>query len=307
MADEQETIAPVALETASAPEAVTETATETIVDEPQRIPDTEEVDGTEGELTAGEVEEETIEIDWDDGKKYKIPKALETGILKNKDYTTKTQEAAALKKALEQREAAIEERLKATDEEIGAIADLRVVTKTLEEFAKLTQADWDAHQAADPQRTDSAWRQYQMLKDQKAELEGKVSKAQAERTGAAEQSLATRIQETVAHAQKAIPGWKPDTIPKLVEFAASELKIPEDAIKANWSPTFIDLLYRAQIGDQLLKKQATAPKLPPAQPGKPLEKVSGTGAPAARGDLGSMSMEDYIAARKQGVGGKALR
>jgi hypothetical protein len=301
MADEQETIAPVALETASAPEVI-ETTPEP-VDEPERIPEPGEI---APELVASEPEDETIELEWDDGKKYTIPKALEGGILKNKDYTTKTQAAAALQKALEQREAAIEERQKATDEELDARADLRVVTKTLEQYAALTPEDWQAHEAADPQATNAAWRQYQMLKDQKAELEGKVSKAQAERTGAAEQSLATRVQETLAHAQKAIPGWKPDTIPKLVEFA-TELKIPEDAIKANWSPTFVDLLYRAQIGDQLLKKQATAPKLPSAQPGKPLTTVNGKSTPAARGDLQSMEMEDYVAARKQGIGGKALR
>jgi hypothetical protein len=304
MADEQEAIAPVELETAIAPEAVTETATETIVDEPEIIPDTEEVEGTEGELTAGEVEEETIEVDWDDGKKYKIPKALEGGILKNKDYTTKTQAAAALQKALETREAAIEERLKATDEELDARADLRKVSKTLEEYTKLSPEDWAAHEAADASTTQNHWRNFQLLKDQKAELEGKIGKAQAERTGKAEQGLATRIQETVEHAKKSIPGWKPDTIPKLVEFA-TEMGVPEDTIKSVWSPTFIDILHRAHLGDQLLKKQATAPKLPSAQPGKPLTKVNGNSTPAARGDLATDDMAAYVAARKSGVGGKS--
>lgn len=304
MADEQETIAPAALETASAPEVI-ETPTAP-VDEPARILDPGEDTVQELVATETDPDDEIIEVEWDNGKKYQIPKALEGGLLKNKDYTTKTQEAAALKKALEQREAAIEERYKATDEELDARADLRTVTKTLEQYAALTPEDWAAHEATDFAATQAAWRQYTMLKDQKAALEEKVSKAQAERTGAAEQSLATRVQETLAHAQKAIPGWKPDTIPKLVEFA-TELKIPEDAIKANWSPTFVDLLYRAQIGDQLLKKQATAPKLPPTQPAKPLATVNGKSTPAARGDLQSMEMEDYVAARKQGIGGKPMR
>jgi hypothetical protein len=304
MADEQEAIAPVELETAIAPEAVTETATETIVDEPEIIPDTEEVDGTEGEPTTGEVEEETIEVDWDDGKKYKIPKALEGGILKNKDYTTKTQEAAALRKTLDAEKAQIEERLKATEEELDARADLRQVTKTLDEFSKLTPEDWAAHDAANPQATAAAWRNFQLLKDQKAELEGKISKAQADRTGVADSDLKTRIQKTVEHAQKAIPGWKPDTIPKLVEFA-TEMGVPEDTIKQVWSPTFIDILHRAHLGHQLLQKQATAPKLPSAQPGKPLAKVNGNSTPAARGDLATDDMAAYVAARKSGVGGKS--
>lgn len=300
MADEQETIAPVALETASEPAAI-ETTPDPVVEEPTD----DNATLPEVALETTQEEDEFAEIEWDDGKVYKIPKALEGGILKNKDYTTKTQETAAARKALEAKEAQVEERLKATDEELDARADLRVVTKTLEQYAALTPEDWQAHEAADPMATSAAWRQYQMLKDQKAELENKVSKAQAERTGAAEQSLATRVQETLAHAQKAIPGWKPDTIPKLVEFA-TELKIPEEAIKSNWSPTFLDLLYRAQIGDQLLKKQSTAPKLPPAQPGKPLATVNGKSTPAASGDLASVDdVASYIAMRKRGVGGKA--
>jgi len=301
MADEQEAIAPIELETASEPAAI-ETETAPTVEEPTDDNAVELAPELEGIEADGE--EETIELEWDDGKKYKIPKALEGGILKNKDYTTKTQEAAALRKALEERETAIEERLKATDEELDARADLRQVTKTLEEFGKLTQADWDAHQANDPMGTERAWRQFQMLKDQKAELEGKLSKAASERTGKAEQGLATRVQETLEHAKKAIPGWKPDTIPQLVEFAQS-LGVPEDAIKANWSPTFLDLLHRARLGDQLLKKQATAPKLPTAQPTAPLAKVNGKSTPAARGDLASIDdMGAYVAARKSGVGGR---
>lgn len=301
MADEQEAIAPAALETASEPVAIETTTTPEPVDEPINL-DAPELEAT-GELTAEE--EETIEVDWDDGKKYKIPKALEGGLLKNKDYTQGKQSIAETRRALEAEKAALEERYKATDEELDARADLRTVTKTLEQYAALTPEDWQAHEAADPAATNAAWRQYQMLKDQKAELENKVSQAQAARTGAAEQGLATRIQETLDHAQKSIPGWKPDTIPKLVEFAATELKIPDEAIKANWSPTFVNLLYRAQIGDQLLKKQATAPKLPPSAPNQPLKTVGGKSTPAARGDLASIdNMEEYVAARKSGVGGK---
>jgi hypothetical protein len=306
MEGELDAIAPDALETpASAPAATPEPVSP--VDEPTRILDPgEEPDAGDVVDPAGATEPDTIEIEWDDGQKYTIPKALEGGLLKNKDYTQSKQKLADDRRALEAARVADEERSKATDEELDARADLRAVSKTLDEFSKLTQQDWDAHQAADPGATERAWRQYQMLKDQRTELEGKIGKAQAERTGKAEQGLATRIQETVEHAKKAIPGWKPDTIPKLVEFAQA-MGVPEDAIKSNWSPTFIDLLHRAHLGDQLLKKQATAPKLPTPAPKTPLKTVNGNGSPAARGDLESADMESYVAMRKQGVGGKALR
>lgn len=300
MADENVAIAETGLETAPPEPAIVET---TVADEPERILDPGEV--SQEQEGAAPVEIETVEIEWDDGKKYSIPKALESGILKNKDYTTKTQETAALKKALETRQAEIEERFKASDEYVDAKANLKLLDRQLAEYAKLTQEDWDAHQANDPNATEMAWRRYQMLKDQRTEAAKGLEKLEADRTGVAQQDLAKRIQETVEHAKKAIPGWTPNTIPQLVEFAQSA-GIPEDAIKANWSPTFIDLLHKAHLGDQLLKKQATAPKLPNAQP-KPLETVNGNKSAVTSTDLANMDMDAYVAARKKGVGGKALR
>lgn len=306
MADEQEAIASAELET-PAIETVATPAPEPTPDESIDLEAAahEEAAAVEepGEAPAETIE--TVEIEWDDGNKYTIPKALEAGILKNKDYTTKAQKVAADRKALESRQAEIEERLKVTEEELDVRADLRTVSKTLEEFSKLTQTDWDAHQMEDPLATERAWRQYQMLKEQKTELEARLGKAKTERTGKAEQELANRVQETLEFAKKSIPGFKPDTISTLVEFAAQN-GIPEDAIKANWSPTFLKLLHRAHLGEQLIKKQSTAPKLPNAQASAPLKTVTGKSTPAARGDLASIDdMSAYIAARKSGVGGKS--
>src|SRR5690349_8849658 len=100
MADEQEAIAPPALETpASEPEVI-----ETAPAEPERI-----LAPGEAETAAASAAEpeapEFIEVEWEDGNKYQIPKALEGGLLRNKDYTQKRQADAAKAKALESREA----------------------------------------------------------------------------------------------------------------------------------------------------------------------------------------------------------
>lgn len=303
MADEQETIAPVALETpASAPEATT--TPEAVEPEPVNLDAPEQETVTEPEPTEPELE--TIEIEWDDGKKYKIPKAIEAGVLKNKDYTTKSQENAALRKALEEREAGIEERYKASDEYLDLKADLRTLDKQLEAYGKLTQEDWDAHHATDPGGTERAWRNFQLLKDQRGQLAETLKTKDGERTAKQQQEIAKRAQETREAAAKIIPGWTPETadktITELVQFAQS-YEIPDQVLLNNWSPQLLKLLHRAQLGENLLTKQATAPKLPTSQP-KPLETVNGTKSAPTSGDLAALDMEAYAAARRKGVGGK---
>jgi hypothetical protein len=309
MADEQPTIA--APELASpAIEAPVTTEETTPVDEPERILSPEEASEEQQPEELAPVEDETIEIDWDDGKKYTIPKAIEAGILKNKDYTTKTQEAAALRKQLESREAEITQKLEATEAELDARAELRSVSAQLAEYEKLTPQDWQQHYANDPYATQQAKLMYDTLKEQKAALQGKVTQAQSERSTAAQQALAKRVQDTVAEAPKIIPGWTPETgqktITELVAFAQSE-GIPDQVLEANWSPQLLKLLHRAHLGHNLLTKQATAPKPAPTVVPQPLQTVAGTKSAPTSGDLGSLDMEAYVAARKKGVGGKPLR
>jgi hypothetical protein len=298
MADEQEAIAPIE----QAQPAIVEAAIE-IKDEPELIPEPGEELETE---TTGEPEPiEEIEIDWDDGKKYKIPKALETGILKNKDYTQKSQANAERTKALEARDREIEERHKATDEELDARAELRTLDTQLAEFAKLSPADWQAHSNANPKATEDAWRTFQLLKQQRTEKASILETRQTERTQRAQQDFAKRVEATLEHAKK-IPGWKPDTVKDLVEFAQT-MGVTEDVIKQNWSPTFIDILHRAHLGDQLLKKQATAPKLPTPTPAKPLETVGGKGNPGAGGTLESLAASDNMEAFAKALNAKLAK
>jgi hypothetical protein len=305
MADEQLAIAPSGPETATVPEATTE---QTNVDEPVRIPSPEEASEEQQATEAAQVEDETVEVEWDDGKTYKIPKALESGILKNKDYTTKTQSVAAKAKELESREAEITQRLQATDEELNTRAQLRQVDAEIERFKDY---DWNAFQQA--RQTDllgaqEAWDYAQHLRQTKAGLEQVLGQSQQKRAQAAQQDLAKRFHETLAEAPKFIPGWTPETadktIDELVRFANSE-GIPEQFLKDNWSPTLLKFIHRAQLGHNLLSKTQAAPK-PPAVPLAPLATVNGKSTPAARGDLASADMETYVALRKKGVGGKAL-
>jgi hypothetical protein len=294
MADEETAIAPI------------EQAPEPAIEEvPEQVEDSVNLEAESQEETTTEpTEEELEEFEWN-GRPIKGPKGLKDGVLMQADYTKKTQEVSARQKALDAREAQVEERQKVSEEEIDARADLRTVTKQLEAYSALTPEDWRTHQRADPMGTQEALMQFQFLKDQKAELEGKLGKAEQDRTEKAQQDFAKRAQETRAYAEKEIKGWSPDLQSKVFEYAAKDLGLTEKFVKDNMSPTLIKVLHRAYVGEQALKK-ATALPNPNSSTPKPLTIVGGKASPANSTSLADADMDQYVALRRKGVGGKKL-
>ena len=287
MEGDEPTIAAPELETAIEAPATTEPA---VVDEPERIP------GPEEALQEGEEGIEQVEDDFDDyehdGKTFKAPKSLKEKLARldsmDKDYTTKSQTNAEKAKALDALRAQAEERLKATDEELNLRAQARQVEAELERFKDF---GWQQYQEAlrvDPLGAEEAWAYVQHLKEQKNALGETIKTAESKRSEVAQQEFAKRVQETLAEATKIIPGSTPETVGKaigeLAEWAHSR-GIPEQALKSNWSPQLLDLLYHAKVGHGLLTKQATAPRPTPTVVPQPLKTVNGKSSSPGSGSL----------------------
>ncbi len=253
--------------------------------------DEQQVDGdAEGDGDQAE-ELSTIEID---GIEYTVPKALESAFLKNKDYTTKSQANAERARALENRQAEIEERAKATDEELDVRATLRGVEKQIEAYDKLTPDDWSYHENQDPLGTQRHWRQYQLLQAEKAKLAGTLTEKESARTQAAQQDLAKRVEETNAFAAKNIPGFKPELTDTLVKFA-QEKQIPDAKLRELWSPTFFQILHLAHLGEKTLKTPVK-PKTPDV-PQTPLKTVAAKSNPKPSGLDDKLSIDDWMKRR----------
>lgn len=295
MADEDLSIAAPAVETPSVP-AVEPVETEVL--ETPEVPQDVEAESTEEEAPAGEPEDEDDELDFA-FKKYRVPKSLKTAVeAMRADYTQKTQSTAETAKALEAREAAIAQQAQASDDELNARATIKHVKSEMERFDAFDFAAYQAARQTDPMGADEAWAYKQHLKEQHAALEGTITKAASERTDKAQQNLAKRVQETLEAATK-IPGVTAEnrtaTIDKLVEFAHSQ-NIPEQVLKDNWSPTFLNLLHQAQIGSQLIAKQSAARPAAPKAPIAPLTVVKASTAPAASRSLADLANGDDMGA-----------
>jgi hypothetical protein len=273
-------------------------------EKPTELPPPEPVDNADELDDSAEQSAEDFVTVERNGKTYQIPRDLEGELLMQSDYTKKTQTVAEKAKALESRETEINRLAEATEAELDARAQLRGIDSEIERFKTFDFAAFQQARQTDPMGADEAWAYKQHLANQKAELEGVIGKTRSERTEKAQQDLAKRVQETTAFAQKEIPGFKPELTDTLVKFAIDN-GVPEDVLKANWSPVFYKLLHRAHLGDQAMKRQAAAPKAPPpAAPIAPLQTVTAKSQPAAKLSLAELAkqgrMEEYAAARKAG-------
>lgn len=294
MAGEPEAIAP----EVEAPAAPIEPEADESVNLDDLAPAEQETEETNGEAEpqASSEEDDLEEFEWN-GKPIKGPKGLKDGVLMHADYTRKTQAASARDKELDAREARIAEQAKVSEEEIGLRAQLYAKSQDIEQYRKV---DWDAWVQQDPIAAQQGHIRWQQLEREAGEVTQQLQQRATERSSAAQQERAKRLNETLEYARKEIKGWSPDLDTKIGEFARTELGVADEALQAAMNPQMYRALHLAYLGHQTLTK-AVAPKIP-TKPPTPLTVVAAKANPPAQTNLETADMEHYVALRKKGIG-----
>lgn len=279
-----------------------------MADEPELLPGTEAP--TTEPAEAIEIEtEETVELEGDgepqpdpdeeefdwEGRKVKGPKGLKDGVLRQADYTKKTQEIAETRRELEARKQRIDQQSKASEEELQSRAALHHIESELKRFPE--GYDWSAyqqHRQNDPIAADEAWQYYQHLRQQKSEAGTRIQQAEQTRTTEAQQEIAKRLQETADYARTKIKGWTPDTDKQVIDFARSKGATDAD-LQRLMSPMVYEMIHLARIGEQALQKATTTPRPAPQAQTPPLTTVGARTNPPARKTLSEMSMTEHAA------------
>lgn len=278
MADEQETIAPDELETA------------TVEEQEDNLTEETQEEGQEGEGLEPELE--YIEIERG-GKKYQLPKELESEILMQGDYTKKTQAVSERQRELDAREERIKQQAQVSEEELHERATLVNVKGQLEQYQNV---DWDALENEDPMSAQKHWRTFQTLQQKYGQLNHNLSQRNEIRTREAQQDTAKRIEETYNFAKNNIPGWTPEVDSKIEKFVQSK-GISKEALAPLLTPQAYEILHLAWVGSQTLQKQTTAPK-PAAQPAaQPLIKVTARANPPVTGLDDRLSQDEWLKRR----------
>lgn len=235
-----------------------------------------EGDGSEEDGEPQPVEPELVDVEYE-GKVHKLPPELKDALLRNKDYTQKTQEVAELRKATEARQAEVDRAYQTSQEVIEARAVIHNVDSQLKQYENV---NWQQLEDQDPMAAMSHWRQFQMLKEQRGQVAQYLDKTQAEMSEKLAQETDKRLRETRAFAEKEIPGWTPDVDVKIVGFAEKELGFTREQLRAQINPAVYKTLHLAMIGAEAIKRTTTPPKQQ-QQAAQPLTKVTARANPVA--------------------------
>lgn len=255
------------------------------------------------------------------GKKHKIPKDLKPLLMMQQDYTRKTQETAAERKAVEeyraQSEAYIRHQAESVQQFTTEIAQLHNIDQRLAEYASV---DWKAWEAQDFMAANAGWKEREMLKEQRGSLTQSLQQKQIqareenekrsrEAQQLEQQELAKRHEETLQTLKRDIPSWNPEIAGKVSGFALSQGYTREELVRAAADPRAMKLLHKAWRGDQLEAQQKAAAKKAQAdiQPqGRPLTPVAkGRSAPATAGLDDRLSADEWARRRNEQLRSRA--
>lgn len=191
-----------------------------------------------------EAEEETEEIEEieHEGVKHALPKALakefREGLLRQSDYTRKTQEVAQQREALVAREAEITQQAAAQATTLDERVTLKAVESQLSQYDAIDWTQYAEQHGANA--AIAAQGQWQQLQRAKSMLEGTITQKEADFRSASESARSTALQEAVQQLTRDIPGFNSDadiavtTVAKSFGFTPMELR--ESLIGADGKP-----------------------------------------------------------------------
>lgn len=242
--------------------------------------------------------EDHEEIEYE-GAKYRVPKPLKDGFLMQRDYTRKTQEVAATRKALDEQKATLEQQAKSYAEHRQELGQLAAAEAQLSQYGNV---DWQTYFDQDPIEAQKAWVHHEQLKDFKGNLEAKLKTKEQERATAAQQDIVKRQQETAAYAQQNIKGWTPELDAQIEQFATETLGFTREELLQLVNPKTYRALHGAWLHAQTSKQQQAA--APAAAAAQPLQMVATRSSPGAKKPLAQVDdMEEYARRRRAGERG----
>jgi hypothetical protein len=220
-----------------------------------------------------------VEVQYE-GKTYCLPPELRDALLRQADYTRKTQDVAQNRKALEAEKAAHHTRASATR---AHMLDAARVVALNDQLTQFDQIDWRALQAQDPTRAQVLWQHRERIKHLRDRAARAWTEKEKEHTSHSQRETARRMQEVSAHLPRLIADWSPELDAKLAQYGTAQGISGTEMTQATLqNPTFIKILHKAHQFDEAAKKKQTQQTFDAALAARPVTRVGGGGGTASR-------------------------
>ena len=247
-------------------------------------PTADQSNDTDGD-TQGVDPEVFEEVEYE-GKKYALPPELKDAILRQADYTRKTQELAQTRQQAEQTFAQQQARIEAERANIQAVARLTALDERLQQYAGV---DWDSLSQSNGELAQREFMKYQQLKDSRTQFVAQIQQHEGQRAMQEQQETARQLQDANEALSREIKGWSPDYAQSLREVAKS-LGAKEEQLNGIREPWIVKALHAQKVLAEMTKKAGAAA---PAVAAKPVRTISGGNAKATV-DPDKMSIEDWM-------------
>jgi hypothetical protein len=233
-------------------------------EDPDRIVSDDADDAGAGDGQTDDTGEDDAEEVEHEGRKYRIPKAIQAERMMQADYTQKTMALADQRRSWEtERQAAI-----AAD---GAIQEVYGKVHALKaQVAEYAALDWAALNASDPTTTQSLFFDYQRAKDDLDGAEKGLAAKVEERGKAQATASATAMRECGQVLATKIPGWSGDKAKAIADFARTKYGVTNAEIAEMADPRMWVMIHDAMTAKAGERKaagdarQAALQKIQPA-------------------------------------------
>jgi hypothetical protein len=254
--------------------------------------DSEGEEDESGQSEDDESEPEFVDVEYD-GETYKVPPALKDAVMRQADYTRKSQEVAAKVRELEaqtesfNRQRELQEATREQSLELAKVDDY---------LAAFSQVNWEQLMQEDPQEFQRLDWNRRKLVEQRQHIASQIAQAEQEAFQKQREDYAKRKEQALQQVSRAIPGWNRETAEKLKEYGL-QAGFSEARLKTLVDPTDIVTLDKARRWDELqaARKQTKKPKAEVKDPPTPLKTKS---APAKK-PMAKMSQKEWLRERER--------
>lgn len=241
----------------------------------------EQLDNEGGEPLVVDDQQEDVEYE---GKQYRLPKELKDAILRQSDYTRKTQEVAEQRRAHEEQTARFHQeqqqfaqRVQMQQANIQAYANVAALDQQLQQYQ---QVNWQQLNAENPVEAQRLFIQQQQLKDQRGQLANQISQYERHTALQQQQEIAQRLEQGKQAIAREIKDWTPETQKALVDFG-KKAGYSDAELSNIQDHRAVLVLHKAMRYDQMMQKASQKPPVASA-PAAPVRTVGSGGSGSAK-------------------------
>lgn len=230
------------------------------VDAADEESETEESDAEEAQTEESADDSEEVEYE---GKAYKLPKELKDALLRQKDYTQKTQEVAEKRRQAETLAEQVRLQTEFQSEHLPKLVEIRSLDAQLAQYA---QVNWAELAQSDPAQCMQLQMQRNALKEQADTLKGDLQRLAHEHGQKASQMMQAAQARCIEEVRKDIKGFDADML-KSIDDTARTFGFSGEELSRVTDPRIVKVLHAAMQYQKLQgSKSAIDKKVQTAKP-----------------------------------------